>query len=113
MMTATALPLIKASDISLRDGEKVLLHNINLTIQTKEIITLIGPNGAGKTTLLNILLGLRKPSSGSIVRASDLRIGYMPQRLQLNPQLPLTVERFLSLAYSATQPLCALNTHNM
>lgn len=96
--TDQASTLIQARDIVLKDGDKVLLHNISLSIKAGEIITLIGPNGAGKTTLLNILLGLRQPSSGKVERAKDLRIGYMPQRLQLNPQLPLSVERFLSLA---------------
>jgi len=90
--------LIRATNISLKDGEKTLLHDISLSISAGEIITIIGPNGAGKTTLLNILLGLRKSSSGEVKRLSQLRIGYMPQRLQLNPQLPLTVERFLALA---------------
>lgn len=90
--------LIEAKNIFLVEGDKTLLHDITLSISQGEIVTVIGPNGAGKTTLLNILLGLRKPSEGSIVRKADLRIGYMPQRLQLNPQLPLSVSRFLSLA---------------
>lgn len=94
--------LIKAENIALSDGEQVLLHDINLSISRGEIITLIGPNGAGKTTLLNILLGLRQASSGKIECAADLQVGYMPQRLQLNPQLPLTVERFLLLANTKT-----------
>jgi zinc transport system ATP-binding protein len=94
--------LISASNISLKDGNKTLLHDISLSIYAGEIITIIGPNGAGKTTLLNILLGLRKASSGEVKRINNLRIGYMPQRLQLNPQLPLTVERFLALVNVAS-----------
>jgi zinc transport system ATP-binding protein len=90
-------PLLSASHISLEDKGKVLLHDIHLRIDAGDILTLIGPNGAGKTTLLNILLGLRRPSSGSVTRLPNLRTGYMPQRLQLNPQLPLTVSRFLAL----------------
>ncbi|MGH1485536.1 MAG: zinc ABC transporter ATP-binding protein ZnuC [Cellvibrionaceae bacterium] len=98
----SASPLISARDISLKDGDRTLLQQISLSIHSGEIITLIGPNGAGKTTLLNILLGLRKPTSGSVNRLDKLRIGYMPQRLQLNPQLPLNVERFLALAHDAS-----------
>ena len=90
--------LIKATDIGLHIQGRVLLENINLTLKRQEIVTVIGPNGAGKTTLLRVLLDLQKFSSGRIVRAPNLRIGYMPQRLHLNSQLPLTVMKFLSLA---------------
>ena len=90
-------PLLKATNVSLKDGAKVLLSTIDLSIKPREIVTLIGPNGAGKTTLLNILLGLRKPSSGVVTKSKNCRIGYMPQKIQLNPLLPLTVEHFLWL----------------
>ncbi len=90
-------PLLEATKISLNDGDKVLLNTINLSIRPREIVTLIGPNGAGKTTLLNILLGLRAPSSGTVIKSKSCRIGYMPQKIQLNPLLPLTVEHFLAL----------------
>lgn len=89
--------LLKATNISLKEGGKVLLNAIDLEIKPREIVTLIGPNGAGKTTLLNILLGLREPSSGVVSKSKACRIGYMPQKIQLNPLLPLTVKHFLSL----------------
>jgi zinc transport system ATP-binding protein len=102
--TSLSLPraLLRAENIGLSDKQRVLLSDINLSVSTGEIVTIIGPNGAGKTSLLNILLGLRTPSSGQVVRAKPLTIGYMPQSLQLNPQLPLTVLRFLSLAEKCT-----------
>lgn len=61
-------------------------------------MTLIGPNGAGKTTLVRIVLGLLQPHTGTLYRAPGLRIGYMPQKLFIEPTLPLTVRRFLQLA---------------
>jgi len=73
------------------------LQDISLSVSKGEIVTIIGPNGAGKTSLLNILLGLRPPTRGQVTLTKGLVVGYMPQRLQLNPQLPLTVWRFLSL----------------
>lgn len=102
-VTTPATTLLSASGVSLKDGERHLLQDIDLSINAGQIISLIGPNGAGKTTLLNILLGLRKPTSGQVSQSPDLRIGYMPQKLSLNPQLPLTVERFLALSQHAAQ----------
>jgi len=97
MNQLTTQPLLQAEGVYLTDKQRTLLSDIHLSILPKEIITIIGPNGAGKTSLLNVLLGLRKPSSGTVHRSKNLSIGYMPQQLNLNPQLPLTVERFLSL----------------
>ncbi len=88
-------PLLSAQRVSVRSGERALLDNISLDLREGEIVTVIGPNGAGKTTLLKTLLGFIAPSSGSITRSSALRIGYMPQKLSLNPLLPMTVQRFL------------------
>jgi zinc transport system ATP-binding protein len=98
-MSSSNSPLLEAINVTLRDGNKLLLDNISLTINPGQIITVIGPNGAGKTSLLNVLLGLKSPSSGKVISQSDLRIGYMPQRLLLNPLLPLNVHRFLKLVH--------------
>ncbi len=79
-------------------GDKTILEHINLTIAQGQIVTLIGPNGAGKTTLVRIALGLMQPDSGTIYHRPALRIGYMPQRVHVEPTLPVTVDRFLRLA---------------
>lgn len=89
--------LVKARDVSVRRGERDLLKGADLTLEAGKIVTLIGPNGAGKTTLVRSVLGLITISSGTIERHPDLRIGYMPQKLHLEPSLPLTVARFLAL----------------
>ncbi|MDA3903115.1 MAG: zinc ABC transporter ATP-binding protein ZnuC [Desulfuromusa sp.] len=91
-------PLLEVSNISLVIGKNLLLEKVNLKINRGEILTIIGPNGAGKTTLLRVALGLQKPTSGAVKRQQDLTIGYMPQRLHLDPTFPLTVKRFLALA---------------
>lgn len=90
--------LLSGCDIGFRAGDRHILHRASLAVNSGELVTLIGPNGAGKSTLIRILLGLQAPTSGRVVRAPDLVMGYMPQRLQLDPTLPLTVERFLTLA---------------
>lgn len=90
-------PLIKAENVSHKYETNTVLQNISFQIFPKEIVTLIGPNGAGKSTLLKILLGLTKPSQGKVSRQKKLKIGFMPQKIQIDPTLPMTVERFLQL----------------
>ena len=90
--------LIKAQGISIELGGRPVLKDINLELRRSRLLTLIGPNGAGKTTLVRIVLGLLAPDSGQLERAEGLRIGYMPQKLFIEPTLPLTVKRFLQLA---------------
>lgn len=86
--------------VSLQQGDRRLLHQIDLHLAPGEILTVIGPNGAGKTTLLRVALGLQAPTAGTVYLRPGLRIGYMPQRLQIDPALPLTVRRFLAMAGS-------------
>jgi zinc transport system ATP-binding protein len=74
-----------------------ILQHINLDIASKKIVTLIGPNGAGKTSLVRLVLGLMQPTHGTIERAPNLTIGYMPQKIHIEPTLPIKVERFLRL----------------
>ena len=90
--------LLEARDVSFRAGSHLILEHVSLRLHEEEILTLIGPNGAGKTSLLKILIGLAQPSSGSVWRREGLRVGYMPQRLQIDAALPLTAGRFLQVA---------------
>ena len=98
-------PLIVADHVwvqySTSAGVKVILEDVSLTLMPGKIMTLIGPNGAGKTTLLKVMLNLIPVSKGTLTRKSGLKIGYMPQKLDINPTLPMTVERLLSLGTSA------------
>ena len=97
-LAVSADPLIQVQDIEVRAGRKVLVEGVSLAIASGEVVTIIGPNGAGKTTLIKAVLGLLEPSAGSVIRKPDLRIGYMPQRLAVDQNMPLTVRRFLGLA---------------
>lgn len=96
--------LIKLSDIAKYIDERKILHHIDLELMSHSITTIIGPNGAGKTTLLRIILGLDKPSQGTVMRRPGLRLGYVPQRFHKDPMLPLTAGRFLSLAPASPSP---------
>jgi zinc transport system ATP-binding protein len=100
-MSVTPVPsksLISAKNLVKRFGERAVLQNISIDVEQSKIVTLIGPNGAGKTTLVRILLGLTSPDEGQITRRKDLKIGYMPQKLSIDPTLPITIERFLKLS---------------
>lgn len=89
--------LLQVSDLSLKQGKRTLLQQISLEVSAGEIVTIIGPNGAGKTTLLRVLLRLLKPTSGGVRQQSKLRIGYLPQKVKIDPVLPLTVRRMMTL----------------
>ena len=88
--------LITVRGMTVRLANRMVLRDINLEVEKGEIVTIVGPNGSGKTTLLRALVG-SIPFSGSINSKPGLRIGYVPQRLHLDANLPLTVERFLQL----------------
>lgn len=79
------------------------MDNVSLEVSEGKIVTLIGPNGAGKTTLIRIILGLMPPDAGTVARKSGLKIGYMPQKLIVDPTLPLSVDRFLKLSGTKDQ----------
>lgn len=91
-------PLIEFKQINLHLGGRHIIQNVSFNVEANQITTLIGPNGSGKTTLVRLLLGLQQPDDGEIIRTGTLRIGYMPQRLSIEPTLPLTVKRFMQLA---------------
>ena len=77
---------------------KTILQDVSLELQAGKILTVIGPNGAGKSSLIQVLLGLEKPTSGTVFRKPKLRIGYVPQKISINTIMPITVERFVALA---------------
>ena len=89
--------LMALNNISVKINQQKILYDVSLTINLSQIITILGPNGAGKSTLVKVILGLISPTTGTIERASDLTIGYVPQSINLNPTLPITVKRFMQL----------------
>ncbi len=72
-------PLLELSDVQAGYGSKVVLRDLNLSIQADDRIALLGQNGNGKTTLLRILSGRMAPQTGRLVAKPKLRIGYFSQ----------------------------------
>ncbi len=97
--------MIEAQQLTFAYDAQPVLQGIDLTLRKGEILTLIGPNGAGKTTLLRLLLGRLRPTGGRLWRRPGLRLGYMPQKLHLDPSLPVTTQRFLKLGLERGAPL--------
>ncbi|RBI83118.1 zinc ABC transporter ATP-binding protein ZnuC [Rhodosalinus halophilus] len=89
--------LVSTRGLTVRYGDSTVLSDVDFHIDRGEIVTIVGPNGSGKSTLLRALIGGLAPASGRIERAEGLTIGYVPQKLVLDPTLPMTVARFLSL----------------
>ncbi|MGB1265880.1 MAG: ATP-binding cassette domain-containing protein [Nereida ignava] len=89
--------LLEARDVDVRIGALRVLDRVNFRLEAGEIVTIVGPNGSGKSTFLRTLIGAHQPTSGTVTRADGLRIGYIPQKLQIDSTLPITVARFLNL----------------
>ena len=89
--------LIEVQNLCVGYGNKEVLRNVNLSLSKNEIVTIVGPNGSGKTTLFKSIIGSTPISSGKVLIRPNLKIGYVPQVLNIDRSLPLTVERFLSL----------------
>jgi ABC-type Mn2+/Zn2+ transport system ATPase subunit len=93
--------ILRASGLSLGYGNQTILREINLEVNAGEFWFFLGQNGGGKTTLLRALLGLLRPQTGRLWVHPELgrreRIGFVPQRCDLNPTLPTTVQEFVQL----------------
>ncbi|ORF01103.1 ABC transporter [Snodgrassella alvi] len=72
-------PLLKLEHINLGYGDKTVLHDIDLSVESGARYGLLGVNGSGKSTLIKAISGSLKPLSGQIIRAEKLKIGYFAQ----------------------------------
>ncbi|MEO1206714.1 MAG: ATP-binding cassette domain-containing protein [Pseudomonadota bacterium] len=94
--------LLTLKDVGVTLNSSILLTDINLTIFAGEILTIIGPNGGGKTTLVRVLLGLQPPTTGTLERHGDVRVGYVPQRFERHMAMPITAGNFLALGHGTS-----------
>jgi len=94
---ASGAPVIEMEHLSFSIGGLGVLEDVTLTVRERDFVCIVGPNAGGKTTLLKLVLGLLRPTAGTvrvfggIPARSRFRIGYMPQHTSLDPRFPVTV----------------------
>ncbi|MCW8306349.1 metal ABC transporter ATP-binding protein [Acidiphilium sp. PA] len=88
--------MLTLSSISVAFAGRTILHNVDFTLAQGSFCGLIGSNGSGKTTLLRTILGLVKPDRGTVDTGGH-EIGYVPQKIQLDPFMPLRARDVVAL----------------
>lgn len=86
--------------LSVTLGGREVLHDVSFELHAGELAGLIGSNGAGKTTLLRALLGLQGTTSGTVTlegRRDGGSLGYVPQKVSLDPDLPVRARDLVAL----------------
>jgi len=91
------MAILEVKNLSVLYGKEKALENVSFSVDKGETIAVIGPNGSGKTTLLRALIGAL-PSKGEITIEKGVTMGYVPQKLDVERNLPLTGGEFLNLA---------------
>ena len=83
------MTLLTVSNLTVRIDDKLVIEDLTFALVRGERLSVLGPNGAGKTVLLKALLGLLR-HSGEVRWDPDVRIGYVPQKIDAEIHLPLT-----------------------
>ncbi|MGD0553951.1 MAG: metal ABC transporter ATP-binding protein [Streptosporangiaceae bacterium] len=89
--------IIELDGVGVRLGGRQILSDVSFQLRPGEFTGLIGPNGAGKTTLLRVILGLQPPTEGKVKSAARHEIGYVPQKLVIDQDMPLRARDVVSL----------------
>lgn len=106
--------LLSVKDLSVAFGSRAVIQDVSFDVYAGDCLAIIGPNGAGKTVLLKSLMGLQ-PHGGEIQWSATARLGYVPQKVAADWQLPLRVldilgakQRTLKLPALELQTVCEL-----
>ena len=103
MVDQAASHVLRVDDVSVSLSGRPVLDQVSFTVDAGEFTGLIGPNGAGKTTLLRVILGLQRPGSGRVTVLGQPRsrrhqpVGYVPQKVLLDPDLPMRARDLVAL----------------
>ena len=89
--------MISCQNVALGYGSRVVVADLNFTVNAGDYLCIVGENGAGKSTLVKTLLGLQKPLRGKILLdgLSAGEIGYLPQQTQIQKDFPASVEEIV------------------
>lgn len=90
------MPILEVKNLKVVFDNKPVLDGISFSLNKGEALAALGPNGSGKTTLFKAIIGAI-PFEGKIIRAKELKIGYVPQKIDLERDLPITVGEFFEL----------------
>ncbi len=86
--------------------DRVILDNVNLTVNKGDFVAITGPNGGGKTTLLRIILGLLRPTAGKVIyQIKHPHIGYLPQKNMIDSHFPISVKEVVESGLLGTKGL--------
>ncbi|HVB88158.1 MAG TPA: metal ABC transporter ATP-binding protein [Candidatus Dormibacteraeota bacterium] len=96
-------PMLSVANLRVAFGRQTVIDDLSFEVRPGETLAVIGPNGAGKTVLLKALLHLI-PYQGEIRWSPDARLGYVPQKVAADRQLPLRLGDLLA-AKAAVQKL--------
>jgi zinc/manganese transport system ATP-binding protein len=89
-------PLLELDGVGVRLGGRQVLSDVSFTVGKGEFAAIIGPNGAGKTTLIRAILGLRPTSAGRVSKG-DATIGYVPQKIVIDSDIPMRARDVVAL----------------
>jgi len=93
------MPILEVKNLIVNFDSHRILDGVSFGVEKGDVLAIIGPNGAGKTTLFRALIGAIR-FEGEIKKAADLRIGYVPQKIDLDRDLPLMVKEYFTLKKS-------------
>jgi zinc/manganese transport system ATP-binding protein len=139
LTAAGAGEVLAVEGVCVRLAGREILHDVSCTVARGEFVGLIGSNGAGKTTLLRVILGLQAPATGKVTVAGQQRpagpptrwrsaqrwsaprrrrggqqppgrIGYVPQKILLDPDLPVRARDLVALGLDGHRPGLPLPT---
>ena len=89
--------VLQVVNLSMKFDDQEIFKKLNFSLETGSMTALLGPNGAGKTTLVRILIGMLSPSHGYFELADDVKVGYVPQFRNIDPDYPLSIKSFIEL----------------
>jgi len=87
-------PILRVEKLGVKFDQNEVLRNVSFDVGKSEVLAIVGPNGSGKSVLFRALLGLI-PHTGNIQWSTGISIGYIPQKLAIERDLPLNVEEFM------------------